>query len=310
MRGVLTVFFIVLVCILALLARVVEKTYIGGAPERSAFERPAPTDIPWPGADISRAAAAAARRFVTAHRVGFGPAGETERAELAAADTGLRPDQLLALRDTETTFLSQTGGVRALQLGSDLAAEHARGATVLDLAKKYDLPPLAIAKQLLLETRYDAPTVRRLLREPTALPPRLAAELPAILAADLSSAPNQMATAAAAAAFERSVAARLRKLGVRFRTEDELKERGAALTPDILLTTPVRINGHPVHWIDAKNYMWYGSRLTATSLARQAMKYAAAFGPGAMVFRAGAVRGLRLGMTGPQPLMLGWDDML
>ena len=46
-----------------------------------------------------------------------------------------------------------------------------------------------------------------------------------------------------------------------------------------------------VRWIDAKNYVYYGSALTARSLARQAARYTAAFGPGAMVFSGGRACG-------------------
>jgi hypothetical protein len=60
-----------------------------------------------------------------------------------------------------------------------------------------------------------------------------------------------------------------------------------APTPDILFSAPVLLGGRPVRWLDAKNYCYYGSPLTARSLAAQAAKYARAFGPGAFVFRHG-----------------------
>ena len=61
-------------------------------------------------------------------------------------------------------------------------------------------------------------------------------------------------------------------------------------------------------WLDAKNFPLYGSRLVASSLARQAEKYTARFGPGAMVFSGGLMCGAgvvpKSAGTGPAPLLL------
>jgi len=81
---------------------------------------------------------------------------------------------------------------------------------------------------------------------------------------------------------------------VRFLTEQDSRTSGNSLTPDFLLDTPVVINGQRVHWIDAKNYPMYGSKLVASSLAKQAQKYNKAFGPGAFVFSGGLVCGARI----------------
>lgn len=48
--------------------------------------------------------------------------------------------------------------------------------------------------------------------------------------------------------------------------------------PPGLLDAPRAIVGKSVAWIDAKNYAYYGNRLTFPGLRRQARKYATAFG--------------------------------
>jgi len=44
----------------------------------------------------------------------------------------------------------------------------------------------------------------------------------------------------------------LRSRGIPFLTEDDLRARGEARTPDVLLPVPIFISGRQVHWIDSK----------------------------------------------------------
>jgi hypothetical protein len=46
--------------------------------------------------------------------------------------------------------------------------------------------------------------------------------------------------------------ARLRAVGIAFRSEEELREEGQAKTPDVKLEVPIAVHGRLVHWVDSK----------------------------------------------------------
>jgi hypothetical protein len=89
-------------------------------------------------------------------------------------------------------------------------------------------------------------------------------------------------------AFETLIAKTLRKLGISFLTEKELRQSKSPITPDYLLRKPITLHNsgknYQIFWIDAKNYPHYDSLLTREKLVKQAAKYVDAFGPGAFIF--------------------------
>ena len=255
---------------------------------------------------------------------GFGPASAADRALFAAEARRLsrrygvpvRGEQLVAVRDMEVALEARTGGVRALRHGPEILAASRGGEAVLAIAERLRLPPMAALRQLLLEGGHSPAAVRALVADPAALPRRLAAEVPAIFEADLGSRLNAERIRARSQAFEDALEGHLRRQGLRFRTEEDLRRapdgRAPRLTPDFLLDEPVRINGEMVSWIDAKDYPMYGGRLVAQNLIRQAVKYTEAFGPGAMVFSGGLMGGglapLPKGL--PRPLFLDGSALM
>ena len=52
--------------------------------------------------------------------------------------------------------------------------------------------------------------------------------------------------------YEELLAQKLRALGVPFLTEQQLRKRGDAKTPDAWLPVPLLVRGRLVHWIDSK----------------------------------------------------------
>jgi len=246
----------------------------------------------------------------------FGPVSAKEREELTAEARRLSREfnvqvsssQLIAMRDMEVALESQSGGVRALRHGPEMLAASKGGESVVTIAERLRLPPMAALRQILLEEKHSAAAVRAMIVDPSRMPARLAREAQAIFEADLGSRFNASQSRARSQAYEDALGAHLRRLGLKFQTEDELRHAHKAsnsqsnlLTPDFLLSKPVRINKNMVHWIDAKDYPMYGSRLVARSLASQAKKYTEAFGPGAMVFSGGVMCDARVGV---QPLLL------
>ncbi|KAH9258246.1 hypothetical protein BASA81_003295 [Batrachochytrium salamandrivorans] len=102
---------------------------------------------------------------------------------------------------------------------------------------------------------------------------------------------------AASLLFEAEIQRFLDHHQVQYKTQNELKKPGQ-LTPDFLLTSPVKFGKHEVHWIDAKDFFGGASPFMSKKTKTQASKYIDAFGSGAMVYS----RGLTLAhQTGELP---------
>jgi uncharacterized protein with TPD motif len=253
---------------------------------------------------------------------GFGPARAAEVAFLATEANRLSAKyniafsakNLASMRVMESALAAQWCGARIRGLREQLAKEYQNGATVLSLAVKHRAPPVAVLRQILAAAGYEDETARRMLSEPARMPPRLSEEAEAIFEADLGSRVNADKIRQRAQDYEDALGGHLRSLGLSFKTEQELRSSAAAagkepplLTPDFLLDAPAMINGRLVTWIDAKAYPMYGSALVSKGLAKQAIKYTEAFGPGAMVFEGGVAQDARVlpkNSPYPEPLLL------
>jgi hypothetical protein len=76
-------------------------------------------------------------------------------------------------------------------------------------------------------------------------------------------------------------------------TAEQVAEHGrATITPDVLFTEPTYINNTRVHWIDYKNYV--GTQIHLNKTIAQVAKYTKKWGPGAIVYGASHVEGLKL----------------
>jgi hypothetical protein len=234
---------------------------------------------------------------------GFGPDTEAHNIQISAEaarlsalyGVELSASALSGMRRMEVALVVQRSGVKAQRFGEQISKAYLAGETVLSLAARYRLPPMATLRQILIECYgMSASEVKDAINDKTLMPETLRSQIDAVSQADMSSKMNNDVVRAEAQRFEDALGHYLKSRGVAAIAENELKERGAALTPDFLLNVPININGQLVYWIDAKNYTMYDSALVAASISRQATKYTVAFGPGAMVFSGGVMCGARL----------------
>jgi hypothetical protein len=249
---------------------------------------------------------------------GFGPASSSQRADLAAAAARLsakykvpvHADHLLAIRNMEIAVAARWSGGLAKRHGKALLAQSRAGEPILALAARYKLPPTTVLRQILSGEGFGDARIREMLAAPETLPPRLAKEAQAVFEADLGSRLNADRIRAKSQAYEDGVGAYLRERGLQFKTEENLRHEHEAapgpplLTPDFLFTRPVTVQGRGfaprrVVWLDAKDYAAIDSKLVMESLAKQAAKYTARFGPGAFVFSGGLMCGSKTEKLGP-----------
>lgn len=110
----------------------------------------------------------------------------------------------------------------------------------------------------------------------------------------------QATTRAASEAYEGAVGRWLEAAGVAYETEEARRAawdaappaaRGPLLTPDFVIPGGALVNGRRVFWVDAKDMPGVATPFVTAKLRKTLRKYAAAFGPGALVYSGGLVDG-------------------
>lgn len=186
------------------------------------------------------------------------------------------------------------------------------GKTALEIATEMKLPPLAVAKQILLaQNNGDMKKVNEMLHDRELLPSDMLAQIEEASSADHGGRENMQAILDKSAQYENKVAKLLSKAKIDYKTESQLKEEQTSdsrfgrpvATPDFFFKNPIKLNGNLINWIDAKNFPLFTSdKLTdgehlpkiIKGMNRQALKYNKNFGRGAFVFAGGVQKDITL----------------
>lgn len=170
----------------------------------------------------------------------------------------------------------------------------------------YQLPPLGLLRYMMRYNGVRDRSVGDWIRDPASAPERWRNEITWALENDPENPKKYAELNARATKFEQEIGDYLGKLGVEFRTQEDMvieqtaKYGRARFTPDFVLKEPMRIyveqNGKTferlIHWIDAKNYTLAKYPFIVNSVTKQAQKYVEEFGDGAFIFRHGFVEGV------------------
>lgn len=172
---------------------------------------------------------------------------------------------------------------------------------ILTLSRKHDFPPLSLLRGIFLQ-RYSARNIYGVFaaRDPpeSLLHGRDLAQFKLADANDAESAIHQRQIAERAAAAEAAFVAFFVAQGIGLTTQDaltveqEAQYGRAVLTPDILFTDEVYINGARVYWIDYKDYIGTDKTFLHVSNSAQAAKYHAKWGPGGLAYRRSYIAGV------------------
>lgn len=152
---------------------------------------------------------------------------------------------------------------------------------VLGMAKKHDIPPLAIhnAYMSIANTRGHQSYCRD--------------EHKKAIDLDITSTKNSQKFKTLADEFENRLIAFFDNHGVRYKTEEQIKEEqiaqyGRAIaTVDILFEDDVYINGKLIRWLECKNYILAKNKVIEPKVARQLQRYVNCWGDGGVVYRHG-----------------------
>ena len=231
-----------------------------------------------------------------------------------------RVDEIAAALENENMTLEQALSLRSALLqqktvyshhklrskGKELARQYREGASIVDLSKKYDFPPVNVFRVVLESMGWSKKRIKESLRHPSSMKQREREEFEAAEAVDRVSSVDQSETQVKADLFEDILADWFEQQGIRLRRQPEMvKEQSELLgrpvrTPDLLFLDHVYINDQPVAWIDAKHF--YGSDVDfqRKKMKKQMNRYIEEWGSGAIMFRHGFSENLYL----PGVLML------
>ena len=234
--------------------------------------------------------------------------------------TDERVDEMAAALENENMTLEQALSLRSALLqqktvyshhklrskGKELARQYREGASIVDLSKKYDFPPVNVFRVVLESMGWSKKRIKESLRHPSSMKQREREEFEAAEAVDRVSSVDQSETQVKADLFEDILADWFEQQGIRLRRQPEMvKEQSELLgrpvrTPDLLFLDHVYINDQPVAWIDAKHF--YGSDVDfqRKKMKKQMNRYIEEWGSGAIMFRHGFSQNLYL----PGVLML------
>ena len=152
-----------------------------------------------------------------------------------------------------------------------------RKMTIIDLAKKYKLPPVTLFKIIekteKLITNYDKEQYKLAIEN------------------DIFSITDHTKQLKYSIAFEKKIENVLNKKNIKFTTQDELveaqtKQYGRAIsTPDFLLNSDLYIDYVKINWIDAKNFYGACTPFINYKIKKQIKKYIANYGSGCIIFK-------------------------
>lgn len=197
---------------------------------------------------------------------------------------------------------------RIAKLSQELSTKYLAGTDILTLSHQYNYPPLGILRVIFENVKkYRAADIRAIFVQ-TADPSDTfnghdLMQYKKASSADILESNLQRRVHLVAARNERIFVDKFRKTGVQMRTQDDLvadqivNDGKASLTPDLLFDEPVIINGLPVAWIDYKDYTGSPVGFLMMSNRKQAAKYTARWGPGAIFYNGGIVDGITIEST-------------
>lgn len=180
-----------------------------------------------------------------------------------------------------------------------IATEYNAGENIIDLARKWKFPPLNVLRTIMIKNGRNESEMFKVFTRNTDAAKHLSGrdydQYIIAAAADGESAFDSDLISTIAKYNENQIMSYFISSGIPVTTEGELinkqvEEFGRAIcTPDILFKKPIVVNGTEIYWIDYKDYMGCPESYLYESNVKQAAKYNAAFGNGALMYHYGHV---------------------
>ena len=216
-------------------------------------------------------------------------------------DLEMNLDQALSLRSALLQEKSIYSFHKLQRNAGKLRKLYDEGTSVVDLAKRFDYPPMNVFRSILKERGWSKIKIKESLKAPEKkLNKRDQEEFIKAEGADRVSNFDQSENAKRADLFEETLCEHFESKGVRIRRQPEMvaeqtKEQGRPIrTPDLLLLDKVIVNGQSIAWVDAKHFYGADLKFQRKKTIKQMNRYIEEWGQGAIVFRHGFSSNLRI----------------
>lgn len=161
----------------------------------------------------------------------------------------ISPLHILAMRDTFIYLLSKTKGTMAHRLGDVIISDYKSKIPIINIAKKYELPPMSIVRQILIETKHESHKIDNMIKKKT-FPKEMQSQMFDIMTNDPTfwfpcNIPN--------------IHNKLNKLKCTYKLKYDMKKSGKC--PDILFDSVCTYKRRSFNWIVFKPYVLFDSSL-------------------------------------------------
>ena len=174
---------------------------------------------------------------------------------------------------------------------SNIISDYDNGLDVLELSTKYDGSPLNLLRIIFMK-KYKK-KLTQLITNNKIINQMDSDQLQIAVDNDLYALINQDKVLKKSNEFEFKIQKILDKLGIRYKTQEQLaqeqikKSNIATNTPDFLILDDLYINGQKINWIDAKNFYGLNIQYIKKRIKKQTNKYINTWGNGAIIFNLG-----------------------
>lgn len=183
----------------------------------------------------------------------------------------ISPSNIIDMRNTFIYLLSKTKGTSAHRIGDTILLEYMNKIPIMDIAKKYKLPPMSIVNQILIETKYESHKIDKMIKKQT-LPKDIQSQMPKIIKSDplfwfSCNIPN--------------INTKLSKLNCTYRLKYDLRKQGKC--PDILFDNNCTYKRRVFKWIVFKPYILFNSTLHIHDIQKTVNNFSR-FGTGLILY--------------------------
>ena len=170
--------------------------------------------------------------------------------------------------------------------------EWKNGRTLLEIAEKWEFPPVLTARIILQANGASKPATQRYVRNPDLLGPETAAQMREAIECDPVYSPRGNQEQTERGRWGEGLLQKwLNGQGIKYRTESDLRGQYEK-TPDALLDEPMLFEGKKVCWIESKASFGDNTDFKYNS-RKQLIPYTKLFGPGVVVYWVGKLDDLQ-----------------
>lgn len=183
----------------------------------------------------------------------------------------ISPLQMIAMRDTFIYLLSKTKGTMAHRLGDNIIADYKSKMAILKIAEKYELPPMAIVNQILIENKHESHKIEKMIKKQS-MPKEIQGQMLEIMKIDPlfwfpCNVPN--------------IHSKLDKLKCAYKLKYDLRKMGKC--PDILFDNKCTYKRRSFTWIVFKPYILFDSSLHIHDIQKTVNNFSR-FGTGLILY--------------------------